>query len=1068
MKKSKNPHGKRSSQYFLAMALCAMSSTAVFAAGAELSPTPSALQQQKTTVQGFVMDDQGAPLESAIVTVPSQGLHTMTDAQGRFTLTLKRFPATVHISYVGYASKDVVVRSASDRLEVQLTNQSLDEVVVVGFGTQKKVNLTGAVATMDAKEIAARPVNSVVDALQGAVPGMNITAGSSGGQLNSNRKFNIRGTGTIGAGSSVAPLVLIDGMDGDINTINPQDIENISVLKDAAASSIYGSRAAGGVILVTTKRGKEGKTTVSYNNSFRFNSPLNMPKKANSYEYALYFNTAGHSAMFSEAKLKQIQATINGSKDPTMFANNKGRWEIWDDLSLLPTANTDWLDTHFGNSHSQEHNISVNGGTSKTKYYLSANYLGQKGMLKQADDTHDRYNVMARINTEINAWAKLNYTARFERTDYEAPVYLDGLFYHNMVRYWPIIPVTDPNGHYVEASKISQLKNGGLNTNKVDRFTQQLALNLTPLKGWNINLELNYRTSDRFQHQDWQTVYGYDVKQNPFAIDHQTSSVKEFGHKSNFFNPNLYTTYEFALSDHNFKVMAGYQSEMMRNNSFFAKQDGILSGVPTLNTTATNAKVGGGPAEWTTAGFFGRLNYDYKGRYLVEANLRYDGSSRFIRDKRWNWFPSFSFGWNVAREAFFQPIEDKVNNLKLRFSWGQLGNQNTDSWYPFYSTMGYESNAGKWLVGNDKPNIASQPQLVSALLTWEKTRTWNVGFDLGSFNNRLNVSFDYFQRRTYDMVGPAPELPDVLGAAVPKVNNLDMTSMGWELAVRWRDNVGEFRYGAALSLSDNQVVIDKYPNQGRDLKQVYYEGAHLGDIWGYETIGIAKTDQEMNDHLAKTKQNSLGANWAAGDIMYRDLNGDGKVDAGENTEGKPGDRRIIGNSTPRYNIGLNLDAAWRGFDLKIFFQGVLKRDYWASGSAFWGASGGKWQSAAFKEHMDYFRADPSDPMGQNLDAYYPRPDWTTGKNQQVQTRYLQNAAYLRLKNVTLGYTLPAHVAQSLSCSNLRVFLSAENFLTFTSFTKTSDPELIDATDAWGFGKMYPLSKTISCGLSVTF
>lgn len=1067
MKKSKRPMGKRSNRYWLAMAFCAMSSTGAFAAHPAMVPA-SSVEQQQQQVRGTVLDDAGAPLEGAVVVVAAQGLHTQTDAQGHFSLAIKKFPATIRVSYVGYGSKDIVVRSASDAVEVQLQNEALDEVVVVGFGTQKKVNLTGAVATMDAKEIAARPVNSVVDALQGAVPGMNITAGSDGGQLNATRKFNIRGTGTIGAGSSVAPLVLIDGMDGDLNTLNPQDIENISVLKDAAASSIYGSRAAGGVILVTTKRGRDGKTTVNYNNSFRFNSPLNMPKKANSYEYALYFNTAGHSVMFSEEKIQQILATMNGSNAPTMFENPSGRWEIWDNLNLLPTANTDWLATHFGNSTSQEHNVSINGGSTNTQYYLSASYLGQNGMLKQADDTRDRYNVTARINTALTRWAKLGYTARFERINYQAPVYLDGLFYHNMVRYWPIIPITDPNGHYVGPSKMSQLKDGGLLQNKTDRFTQQLALNVTPLKDWVITVELNYRTNDRFRHKDWQTTYDYDVKNNPYATDHLTSSVEEYGYKSNFFNPNIYTTYEFALTDHNFKLMAGYQSEMLRQGSFYARQDGILSGVPSLNTTATNPKVGGDLAEWSTAGFFGRLNYDYQGRYLAEVNLRYDGSSRFLRAKRWNLFPSFSLGWNVAREAFFKPLADDINNLKFRFSWGQLGNQNIDNWYPFYSVIDYKSNAGEWLLGGEKPNTAAQPKLVSALLTWEKTRTWNVGFDLGALNNRLNVSFDYFQRKTYDMIGPAPELPDVLGAEVPKVNNLDMTSKGWELAVRWRDNIGDFRYGAALSLSDNQVVIDKYPNDARNLKQTYYKGAHLGDIWGFETVGIAKTDQQMNDHLANANQDALGANWAAGDIMYRDLDGNKKIDLGENTVDKPGDRRIIGNSTPRYNIGLNLDAAWKGFDLKIFFQGTLKRDFWADGPTFWGASGGKWQSAAFKEHLDYFRADPNDPLGQNLDAYYPRPDWTTSKNQQVQTGYLQNAAYLRLKNVTLGYTLPESITRRFACSNLRVFLSAENMLTFTSFTKTSDPELIDANNGWGFGKMYPLFKTVSCGLSVTF
>ena len=319
------------------------------------------------------------------------------------------------------------------------------------------------------------------------------------------------------------------------------------------------------------------------------------------------------------------------------------------------------------------------------------------------------------------------------------------------------------------------------------------------------------------------------------------------------------------------------------------------------------------------------------------------------------------------------------------------------------------------------------------------------------------------------MVGPAQELPDVLGAAEPKINNLDMTSKGWDLQISWRDQIDDFRYGASLTLSDNTVTIDQYPNDAKNLGQTYYKGAKLGDIWGYTTVGIAKTQAEMDAHLAKANQDAIGRNWTAGDIMYADLNGDGKVNTGTNTADDPGDRKVIGNSTPRYNFGLNLDAAWKGFDLKVFFQGTLKRDYAVgSGDAmFWGGNVNKWQATGFTEHLDYFRPDANDALGQNLDSYYPRVAWDSGKNQQVQTRYLQNAAYARLKNVTLGYTLPQEMTQKFYVQNLRVFVSAENLFTITSFSKLSDPELA-GVGSWGFGKTYPLSKTFSCGLSVTF
>lgn len=953
---------------------------------------------------------------------------------------------------------------------------SLNEVVVVGFGSQKKINLTGAVSTVSAKELSARPINSVVDALQGTVPGLNVGIGSGGGALNSGKTFNIRGTGTIGAGSSVTPLVLIDGMEGDLDAMNPQDIENISVLKDASASSIYGSRAAGGVILVTTKSGRAGKTTVNYNNSFRFNSPINMPEMMDSYTWALYMNEAsvnsGNGMWFPESKLADIKKAQTDPSMQKMFVNPKtNHWEVWDDTMLLPLGNTDWLKEHFGNSFSQEHTLSFNGGNEKLRYYFSANYLGQNGILRHGDDRRKRYATTAKIDAQISRWLEMIYTARFSRTDYNAPSWMDDeVFYHNVCRYWPIVPVVDPNGHYVPESFVEVLENGGRHKDQDDVLAQQLTFRITPLKGWIVNAEFNYRINNHNQHKDWITAYGWDVNNVPYVTHNSTSSVYEYNYKSNYFNPNVYSEYSFSLNDaHNFKVMAGFQSEWFRYRSFSGQQDGVLSGIPTLNTTSANPRVKGGPATWTTAGFFGRLNYDYKGRYLFEANLRYDGSSRFLRANRWNWFPSFSAGWNIAQEEFWKDLTPYVNTLKLRASWGKLGNQNTDNWYPFYSTIDYRVKNGNWLVNGEKPNTAEEPALVSALLTWEKSRTWEIGLDWGAFNNRLTGSFGYYQRRTYDMVGPAPELPDILGTAVPKVNNLDMTSKGWDLQVSWRDRIRDFAYGVSLTLSDNQIVIDKYPNPAKKL-DTYYAGAHLGDIWGYTTVGIAKTEEEMNNHLAAADQSALGSNWAAGDIMYADLDGDKKVNNGENTVDKPGDLRIIGNSTPRYNFGLNIDAAWKGFDLKVFFQGILKRDYSIpSGNApFWGASGiGKWQAVGFKAHLDYFRADADNPLGQNLDSYYPRISWSGSRNNYTQTRYLQNAAYCRLKNITIGYTLPQHLTSTFYVQALRFFVSAENLFTITNFTEIADPELL-GVGSWGFGKTYPLQRTYSLGLSVTF
>ena len=1039
-----------------------------YAGGVNNAAPTASTQQKESACKGVVKDATGETVIGASIIVEGTNLRTVTDIDGNFTLNGVKKGASIQISYIGYTTKVVKWNGAPLDIILEDDKKMLEEVVVVGFGTQKKVNLTGAVSTVDSKTLSARPVNSVADALQGAVAGMNFSTPNSGGTLNSTKSFNIRGTGTIGAGSSVTPLVLIDGMEGDMNALNPQDIENISVLKDASASSIYGSRAAGGVVLITTKSGKKGKATINYNNSFRFDSPLNMAEMMDSYTWAKYMNEAsvnsGAGIWFTDDKLEQIKKAQSDPNMQKMFKNGNNRWEVWDNNPLLPIGNTDWLKEQFGNSFSQEHTLSMTGGDDRMQYYLSANYLDRGGLLRHGDDNTQRYAFTGKVSAQLANWLRVTYNTRFTRTDFEMPGDLvNGTdeFYHNMCRYWPILPTKDPNGNWLPESYIGRLQNGGRAKNQTDRLAQQLSFVATPVKGLTLNAELNYRIITHFNHRDWQTTYGYDCDNNPYVDQNETTSVYEYTYKSNYFNPNLFAEYSRAFGDHNMKVMGGFQSEWFRQRNVTARQNGIMSGLPTLNTTTTKPSVGGAYNSWATAGFFGRINYDFAGRYLFEANLRYDGSSRFLRDNRWNFFPSFSAGWNIAQESFWEPIAKYVNTLKLRASWGQLGNQNTDNWYPFYPTIGFSAQGSNWLVNGVKPNTASQPGLVSASLTWEKSRTWEVGLDWGAFNNRLTGSFGYYQRNTFDMVGPAPELPVILGANPPRVNNLDMTSKGWDLQISWRDIIGEVSYGASFVLSDNQVVIDKYPNPSKNLGS-YYKGAKLGDIWGYTTLGIAQSQEEMDAHLKKVDQSALGSGWTAGDIMYKDLDGDGKINGGEGTANKPGDRRIIGNSTPRYNFGLNLDAAWKGFDIKVFFQGTLKRDYAAGGPMFWGATGqGKWQALGMKYHSDYWRED-------NKGAYYPRVSWNGGRNTQTQTRYLQNAAYARLKNLTIGYTLPKELTRKVYIENLRFFVSGENLLTITNFTEAGDPELIGA--GWGgeIGKTYPLSKTFSCGLSVTF
>ena len=571
-------------------------------------------------------------------------------------------------------------------------------------------------------------------------------------------------------------------------------------------------------------------------------------------------------------------------------------------------------------------------------------------------------------------------------------------------------------------------------------------------------------------------------------IYNQNSNVHEDEYKDNYLNFQAYTEYTWSMAEkHNFHVMGGFQTEQLKRTVFGLQRNGILdpskAEVDLTNGLSYSGEaivpdVNGSRDQWQTAGFFGRVNYNYDEKYLFEANLRYDGTSRFRSDKMWKLFPSVSLGWNIAREQFWENLAGTVNTLKLRASYGSLGNQNINNWYQTYQTIAYNSVAGTWLQNGAKPNTTSAPGLVSALLTWEKVESYDLGLDFGAFNNRLTGTFDYYIRNTKDMVGNAPELPAILGTSVPVTNNTDLRTAGWELQISWRDVLKNgLSYGVTFNISDARTKITRYPNNPTGSINNYIEGRYMNEIWGFETIGIAKSDEEMNAHLATADQSSLGSNWAAGDIMYRDLNGDNKISRGAQTLDDHGDLKVIGNSTPRYLVGLNLNAAYKGFDISAFFQGVMKRDWWIGGS--WGGgleylfgttNSWEWWSVGITDVQDYYRdantwSVQNGYQQANQDAWLPRVQFSD-KNEQAQTRYLMNGAYVRLKNLQLGYTLPRQITQPWGISNLRVFVSAENLFTITKMPHQFDPELMSNSVDQNNG--YPLQKTFAFGLNVSF
>ena len=1045
--------------------------------------------QQQTQVAGVVNDAMG-PVIGASVLEKGTTNGTITDFDGRFSLNVQP-GATLVISYIGYKTQEVKV-VAGKEIKVVLVEdtETLDEVVVVGFGTQKKVNLTGSVGIATSKELESRPVTSATQALQGLVPGLNITTNT--GELDVDMSINIRGNGTIGEGSSGAPLILIDGMEGDLNTVNPQDIENISVLKDAAAASIYGSRAPFGVILVTTKKGSAGKNTINYNNSFRISSPIRMPEMMDSYTFANYYNYGsanGHDGQYfsDETMQRMLDFQAAGGSNKGGLLHNGSVWgKPAGDPFTTGYANTDWYKEIYKESaFSQEHNLSMNGGNEKVQYYASLGFLDQNGLLRHGEDTKQRFNVTAKINSTLTDWLKFNYSIRFTRQDNGRPTRFNRSMYEKIGRQtWPNLPVYDENGFYHNSNADTpamQLALGGERGVQTDKIYHQAAFVFEPIKNWVTNVEFNYGINNMDVRETSLPYYNHDVNGN--VIDTKgTSSLYQSYSKENYSNWNIYSNYSFTLNDdHNFKVMLGFQSEEQRQKFFSAKAYGLqVEELPELDLMShtkgdgseRSPEVSGYRNEWASAGFFGRLNYDYQGRYMAEANLRYDGSSRFRRGNRWQWSPSFSLGWNIAQEKFWEDFTDVCNQLKLRLSYGVLGNMNTNSWYPTYRNMVLKQVNGNWLQNGMKPNIAYVGDLISTALTWEKVRSWNVGLDFGLFNNRLTGSFDYFIRYTDNMVGPAVEMPATLGIGVPKTNNSDLKTQGWELNIGWQDRLENgLTYSARFNLSDARTYVESYPGNPTNSIWNFVAGREVNEIWGYTTVGIAQTQEEMDKHLANVGgQNDIDTEWKAGDIMYANIDGKPGITTGAETVEDHGDLSVIGNSTPRFNFGIDLNASWKGFDVRAFFQGVMKRDLAINSPMFWGLYGNMWWSAGLKEHADFWHDEALGLDGNiipaNTDAYYPRPIMWNTRNQQTQTRYLQDASYIRLKNLQIGYTLPKTLVNKIGIQNCRVFVSGENLWTGTSLSKVFDPET--ATGGYeSYGNAYPLTSTWAFGLSLT-
>jgi TonB-linked SusC/RagA family outer membrane protein len=1015
--------------------------------------------KQQFTVTGRVTDGtNGEPLPGVNILVEGTSVGGVTNAEGVFTLNVPSSTSILLFSFVGYTSERIEVANRS-KIDVILSPdiQQLQEVVTVGYGVQKKINLSGAVDVVTSRDLDNRPVNNVVQALQGLAPNLNILVGNEGGELGGKMSMNIRGIGSI-SGSGGNPYILVDGIEQSIYNINPNDVENISVLKDAAASAIYGARAAFGVILVTTKKGKNDGIVVNYSNNYSFASPLHLPKMVNSIKFAEYLNLAaendGTLPVFQPIIISNMRKYQAGElKDwtmpipwaPNMYLTYAGGW-----------ANTDWFKVDYKDwVPKSTHNISLSGGDKRTQFYVSGSTFDQAGLMRFGNDSYVRNNLNAKINTRVFDWLRLNFLSKFNRTILDRPSYNKDMYYSNIARRWPTNGLYLPNGALNFEGEQNWLQNGGRYVENTNELTINPGIEIEPVKNWVIyaNYRWKMNTSGFTNHEA--KVSGTYVDGTTFYLRPNNSFAIAQG-QSLYNSPNVYTTYNKKMGEHEFTILAGVEQEETTYNFFSSKKNDLVSDTkPSLSTGIGKTYNTDSLGHWATRSVFGRLNYSFNEKYLLEISARRDGSSKFDKDYHWGLFPSASIAYIISHEDFWSPVSSYISMMKLRGSYGSLGNQDVLN-YLFVERLPISSDPLPYIIGSDRLNFVGMPGLTSPDLTWETINTSNIGIDFGFLKNKLTASFDYFIRNTYDMLGPAESLPALLGTPVPKSNNATLQTKGFEAMVSWKDNLGDFRYDASLMLSDATTKIMEYNNPQNLLSAPYYKGMTLGEIWGYTTVGLFQSDA---DAQAWDQSYICQEVWTAGDVKYADLNHDNKIDVGKNTVDDHGDLSIIGNSIPRYNYSILLNAAWKGIDFSMIWQGVGKRDVWLDSPHFWGA-GWVWSAVAFEEHMDYWTE-------QNRDAYFAKPRMNQGyRNKQVQTRFLQNGAYLRLKSLQLGYTIPRFLSEKVFIKNFKIFAVGENLLTHTKLFKAFDPETTGG--AYGAGFIYPLQKNFSVGVNITF
>ena len=1011
----------------------------------------------QTTVRGTVTDADGMPLVGAtviVITGTQSGGGTTTDANGKFAIAAAP-GQRLSVSYIGYKETSVEVTTKTDYdIRLESDNAQIDEVIVVGYGTQKKVNVTGSVATIDSKAFDKRPIVSTSAALQGMAPGVTVTT-QSGAPGDDGGAIRIRGINSFG-GSSTSPLVLIDGIEGSLDSVDPNLIESISILKDAASSSIYGSRAANGVILVTTKRGSKERFSITYKGYVGWQSPTDLPDMVNALEFreltrAMYLNDG---VDLNGEKPGSTPIPDYNDEDMALYRKNWGK-----DPDLYP--NTDWQDAVLtGSGFTHSHNVSLSVGSERVRMLTTLGYVDQVGIIKNAD--FQRYTFRNNADVKFNDKLSMKLDLSFSNDDRKASPYQSTIFNYMNTR-----PADIPNqfstGLYnglgmQGMNPVALMLYGGSNNTNTIRLSGAITLTYEPAKWLSLQgmLAPRYTTTNRHNWKKPVTTY-QDYKGTSTLTSASYATLTESGSRAFYGNYNFLATLKYNFSGHDLKLILGaerntydYKYLMAYRQVFNYNYDQIDVG------EIDNMDNSGRRYEWAIQSYFGRLNYNYKERYLLEANLRIDGSSRFNKSNRWGYFPSVSGAWRISEEPFMQDVKHIIDGLKLRASYGTLGNQNlaggdAASYYPTTQNLAM----GQISMNDNIYSLVTLNTLANPDIKWETTTMLDVGVDFSLFN-KLNITADWYRKETKDILMKL-DMPLGIGLNAPYQNAGKVRNTGWEVSVGYNNQWRDFSFGVQANLSDvKNEILDMRGKTSTSGVLRNQEGYSIGSIYALKSLGIIRTQEEADWVNANCPQ--FKETVQIGDIRYADIDGNNSID--EN------DKDIVGSTIPRYTYSLNLNFGWKGLRLGLLFQGVGKTDgYLNTYYVMPSNQGGTFR----KEHLDWASAE--NPNGKT-----PRLTSANKNNWYDSSFWMKSAAYLRLKNIQLGYELPKSWMHRIGLNSAYLYVNAQNLFTVTNFWDGYDPEVGYGGDSsgdfdvvkLGSANNYPQVKIVTVGLELKF